>query len=154
MMLGAGRLPAPLLFSPENQVNRQELDRLQAYLRRMLNPEIGLVERARRDDMAEVILNDEPIGRVTVDDEDGDRSYNFTVPIETPSATPNLNEIVRGKFGNPNLRVVPRPKKTDSSEIYLNDEYIAVLFRDDASGRAWTFEMAILDIDLDPDGQG
>jgi hypothetical protein len=102
--------------------------------------------------MAEVILNDEPIGRITVDDEDGDRSYNVTVPMETGSAMPNLNEIVRGKFGNPKLRVVPRPKKTDSSEIYLEDEYIAVLFRDDASGRAWTFEMAILDIDLDPAG--
>ena len=132
-------------------MDRQEVDRLQAYLRRMLNPGIGLVARARRDDMMEVILNDEPIGRVTLDDEDGDRAFNVTIPIETPSATPNLNEIVRGKFGNPNLRVVPRAKKTDSSEIYLNDEYIAVLFRDDASGRAWTFEMAVLDIDLDPD---
>jgi hypothetical protein len=134
-------------------VDRQEVDRLQAYLRRMLNPEIGLAARARRDDMMEVILKDEPIGRVTLDDEDGDRAFNVTIPIETPSATPNLNEIVRGKFGNPRLRVVPRPKKTDSSEIYLDDEYIAVLFRDDASGRAWTFEMAVLDIDLDPDGQ-
>jgi hypothetical protein len=133
-------------------VDRQEVDRLQAYLRRMLNPGIGLAARARRDDMMEIILNDEPIGRVTLDDEDGDRAFNVTVPIETPSATPNLNEIVRDKFGNPGLRVVPRPKKTDSSEIYLNDEYIAVLFRDDASGRAWTFEMAVLDIDLDPDG--
>jgi len=153
MMLGAGRLPAPLLFSPETAVDRQELDRLQAYLRRMLNPEIGLVARARRDDMAEIVLNDDPIGRITVDDEDGDRSYNVTIPIEMPSATPNLNETVRGKFGNPKLRVVPRPKKTDSSEIYLDDEYIAVLFRDDASGRMWTFEMAVLDIDLDSDGQ-
>jgi hypothetical protein len=133
-------------------VDRQEVDRLQAYLRRMLNPGIGLAARARRDDMMEIILNDEPIGRVTLDDEDGDRAFNVTVPIETPSATPNLNEIVRDKFDNPGLRVVPRPKKTDSSEIYLNDEYIAVLFRDDASGRAWTFEMAVLDIDLDPDG--
>jgi hypothetical protein len=133
-------------------VDRQDVDRLQAYLRRMLNPGIGLAARARRDDMMEIILNDEPIGRVTLDDEDGDRAFNVTVPIETPSATPNLNEIVRDKFGNPGLRVVPRPKKTDSSEIYLNDEYIAVLFRDDASGRAWTFEMAVLDIDLDPDG--
>jgi hypothetical protein len=134
-------------------VDRQEVDRLQAYLRRMLNPGIGLAARARRDDMMEVILNDEPIGRVTLDDEDGARAFNVTLPIETPSAPPNLNEIVRGKFGNPSLRVVPRPKKTDSSEIYLNDEYIAVLFRDDASGRAWTFEMAVLDIDLDPDAQ-
>jgi hypothetical protein len=47
--------------------------------------------------------------------------------------------------------VVPRPKKTDSSEIYLDDEYIAVIFRDDASGRTWTFEMAVLDIDIDPE---
>ncbi|HMN50550.1 MAG: DUF3126 family protein [Xanthobacteraceae bacterium] len=130
-------------------MDRAELDRLQTYLQRMLNPEIGLAARARVQNMAELILNDEPIGRVTVDDEDGDRSYNVTVSIEMPSANPNLNEAVRGKFGNPKLRVVPRPKKTDSSEIYLEDEYIAVLFRDDASGRSWTFEMAVLDIDLD-----
>jgi hypothetical protein len=133
-------------------LDRQELDRLQAYLRRMLNPEIGLAARARRDDMAEIILNDEPIGRITLDEEDGEKAYNVTVPIEMP-ASPNLNEAVRGKFGNPRLRVVPRPKKTDSSEIYLDDEYIAVLFRDDASGRTWTFEMAVLDFDLDPDAQ-
>ena len=130
-------------------MDRAELDRLQTDLQRMLNPEIGLAARARVQNMAELILNDEPIGRVTVDDEDGDRSYNVTVSIEMPSANPNLNEAVRGKFGNPKLRVVPRPKKTDSSEIYLEDEYIAVLFRDDASGRSWTFEMAVLDIDLD-----
>jgi hypothetical protein len=132
-------------------LDRQELDRLQGYLRRMLSPGIELAARARRGDMAEVVLNDELIGRITVDDEDAERAYNVTIPIEMPSATPNLNEAVRGKFGNPRLRVVPRPKKTDSSEIYLDDEYIAVLFRDDASGRAWTFEMAVLDIDLDPD---
>ena len=131
-------------------MDRQELDRLQAYLRRTLNPEIALAERAKREDMAEVILNDEPIGRVTLDDEDGDRSYNVTIPIEMPSATPNMNEVVRAKLGNDKLRVVPRPKKTDSSEIYLGDEYIAVIFRDDATGRAWTFEMAVLDIDIDP----
>ena len=134
-------------------MDRQELDRQQAYLRRMLSPEIGLAARARRDDMAEIILNDEPIGRITLDEEDGEKAYNVTVPIEMPSAQPNLNEAVRGKFGNPRLRVVPRPKKTDSSEIYLGEEYIAVLFRDDASGRTWTFEMAVLDFDLDPDAQ-
>ena len=132
-------------------MDRAELDRLQSYLQRMLNPEIGLAARARVENMAEIVLGDDPIGRVTVDDEDGDRSYNVTVPVEMPSATPNLNEVIRAKFGNQKLRVVPRPKKTDSSEIYLEDEYIAVLFRDDASGRSWTFEMAVLDIDLDPE---
>lgn len=133
-------------------MEREVLDRLQDFLRRKLNPEIGLAERARMKDMAEIILNDEPIGRVTVDDEDGERAYNVTVPIEMPP-NPNLNETIRNKFGNQKLRVVPRPKKTDSSEIYLDDEYIAVLFRDDASGRSWTFEMAVLDFDLDPDAE-
>jgi len=131
-------------------VDRAELDRLQTYLRRMLNPEIGLAARARVENIAEIVLGDEPIGRVTVDDEDDERAYNVTVPIEMPP-NPNLNEQVRGKFGNQKLRVVPRPKKTDSSEIYLDDEYIAVLFRDDAAGRSWTFEMAVLDIDLEPE---
>lgn len=93
-------------------MDRAELDRLQDYLRRMLNPEIGLATRARVENMAEVILGDEPIGRVTLDDEDGDRSFNVTVPIEMPAVNPNLNEAVRGKFGNQKLRVVPRPKKT------------------------------------------
>jgi hypothetical protein len=143
-------LPA-LSFSSEILVDRAELDRLQDYLRRTLNPEIGLAARARVQNMAEIILGDEPIGRVTVDDEDGDRSFNVTVPIEMPAVNPNLNEAVRGKFGNQKMRVVPRPKKTDSSEIYIDDEYIAVLFRDDASGRSWTFEMAVLDIDLEPE---
>lgn len=136
---------------PEILVDRAELDRLQEYLQRILNPEIGLAARARVENMAEIVLGDAPIGRVTVDDEDGDRSYNVTVPVEMPSATPNLNEVIRAKFGNQKLRVVPRPKKTDSSEIYLEDEYIAVLFRDDASGHSWTFEMAVLDIDLAPE---
>lgn len=132
-------------------MERAELDRLQDFLRRKLNAEISLVERARVKDMAEIVLGDEPIGRVTLDDEDDERAYNVTVPIEMPSPNPNLNEAIRGKFGNQKLRIVPRPKKTDSSEVYLDEEYIAVLFRDDASGRSWTFEMAVLDFDLDPD---
>ena len=28
---------------------------------------------------------------------------------------------------------------------------MAALYRDDASGRSWTFEMAVLDFDLDPE---
>jgi hypothetical protein len=139
------------LIFPEILVDRAELDLLQNFLRRKLNPEISLAARARVENMAEIVLGDEPIGRVTQDDEDGERAYNVTVPIEMPAVSPNLNEAVRGKFGNQKLRVVPRPKKTDSSEIYLDDEYIAVLFRDDATGRSWTFEMAVLDIDLEPE---
>jgi hypothetical protein len=51
---------------------------------------------------------------------------------------------------NPAIRVVARPRKTDSAEIYLGEEFIGVLFEDDEEGnRSYNFEMAILESDLD-----
>jgi hypothetical protein len=45
---------------------------------------------------------------------------------------------------------VPRPKKRDSLEAYLGDEFIGVLFVDDEKGRqkSYILEMPILDMDL------
>jgi hypothetical protein len=46
--------------------------------------------------------------------------------------------------------VVPRPKKADSAEVYIGDEFIGVLFVDDEDEeRAYNFQMAILATDLD-----
>jgi hypothetical protein len=60
-----------------------------------------------------------------------------------------LESYLKRLFGNPKLRVVPRPKKDDSAEVYLDDEFIAVLFVDDEDGeRCYNFEMAILSADL------
>ena len=42
-----------------------------------------------------------------------------------------VETYLRNLFGNPRLRVVPRPKKTDSAEVYLGEEFIGVLFVDD-----------------------
>jgi hypothetical protein len=53
-------------------------------------------------------------------------------------------------FGNPKLRVVPRPKKDDSAEVYLGEEFIGVLFVDDEDDeRCYNFQMAILATDLE-----
>ena len=42
-----------------------------------------------------------------------------------------------------------RPKKTDSFEAYLGDEFIGVLFFENEKGRkSYIFEIPILDIDL------
>jgi len=61
-----------------------------------------------------------------------------------------LETYLRGLFGNPRLRVVPRPKKTDSAEVYLGEEFIGVLFVDDEDDdRSYNFQMAILGTDLE-----
>jgi Protein of unknown function (DUF3126) len=60
-----------------------------------------------------------------------------------------LETYMRNLFGNPRLRVVPRPKKTDSAEVYMGDEFIGVLFVDDEDDdRSYNFQMAILEADL------
>jgi hypothetical protein len=60
-----------------------------------------------------------------------------------------ITNYLRRLFGNPNIRVMPRPKKDDSAEVYIGEEFVAVLFVDDEDGdRSYTFQMAILDTDL------
>ena len=61
-----------------------------------------------------------------------------------------IEAYMRRLFGNARLRVVPRPKKDDSAEVYVGDEFIGVLFVDDEDNeRSYNFQMAILGSDLD-----
>ncbi len=61
-----------------------------------------------------------------------------------------LDTYLKRVFGNQRIRVVARPKKDDSAEVYIGDEFIGVLFVDDEDGdRSYNFEMAILDTDLE-----
>jgi hypothetical protein len=61
-----------------------------------------------------------------------------------------LDSYLKRVFNNPLLRVVPRPKKDDSAEVYIGEEFIGVLFVDDEDGdKSYNFSMAILDADLD-----
>jgi hypothetical protein len=60
-----------------------------------------------------------------------------------------LEAYIKRLFGNPKLRVVPRPKKDDSAEVYIGEEFIGVLFVDDEDDeRSYNFQMAILATDL------
>jgi hypothetical protein len=61
-----------------------------------------------------------------------------------------LDAYLKKLFGNSRLRVVPRPKKDDSAEVYVGDEFIGVLFVDDEDNeRSYNFQMAILGTDLE-----
>lgn len=60
-----------------------------------------------------------------------------------------LDAYLKRLFGNPRIRVVPRPKKEDSAEVYIGEEFIGVLFVDDEDDeRSYNFQMAILGTDL------
>ena len=60
-----------------------------------------------------------------------------------------LETFMRQRFGLPALSVRARPRKDDSAEVYIDEEFIGVIYRDDEEGDlSYNFSMAILDIDL------
>lgn len=61
-----------------------------------------------------------------------------------------LEAYLRKTFGAKNLTVRARPKKDDSAEVYINDDFVVVLFREDEDGEtSYQFQMAILEMDLE-----
>jgi len=61
-----------------------------------------------------------------------------------------LQAYFRRLFGNDKIFVTARPQKDDSAEIYIGEEFIGLLFRDDEDDDlSYNFTMAILDFDLE-----
>jgi hypothetical protein len=61
-----------------------------------------------------------------------------------------VEQYLRQTFSNAAIKVQARPKKTDSAEVYIGDEFIGIVFLDDEDGdRSYSFTMSILDTDLD-----
>ena len=61
-----------------------------------------------------------------------------------------LEKYFQRRFNLPSMTVRQRPQKEDSAEVYIDDEFIGVVFRDDEDGDlSYNFTMAILDIDLE-----
>lgn len=61
-----------------------------------------------------------------------------------------VQTYLRKLFQNQTFRVVARPRKDDSAEVYIGEEFIGVVFRDDEDGDlSYNFQMAILETDLE-----
>ena len=151
---GSGVARLPIEEGRVDRVDVQEVRKLDAYLRKLFdNPNIRVVPK--QGNTAEVFIGNDDLGELTVDDEDGDRSYNFRMVIQVSSdpslqPIPTLTTYLRGKVDNNNIRVVTRPKKTDSVEAYIGEEFLGVLFVENERGRkSYIFELPILDVDLD-----
>ncbi|MGN6144269.1 MAG: DUF3126 family protein [Mesorhizobium sp.] len=60
-----------------------------------------------------------------------------------------LDAYFKRTFQSPALQVKARPRKDDSCELYIGDEFLGIIFKDEEEGElSYNFSMAILDIDL------
>ncbi len=63
-------------------MNHPEIIKLQNYLQlKFSNRAIDVRPRNKQNDSVEVYVGEEFLGLIFLDDEDGDRSYNFTMAI-------------------------------------------------------------------------
>ncbi|MEL7047439.1 MAG: DUF3126 family protein [Pseudomonadota bacterium] len=60
-----------------------------------------------------------------------------------------LETYLKSTFGKQTLELRPQPKKEDMVEVFIDDEFIATLYRDVEDGEtSYQFQMAILEMDL------
>lgn len=66
-----------------------------------------------------------------------------------PDEIRKLEAYFKRTFENPKLEVRARPRKDDSCELYLGDEFLGIVSRIEDEGEvSYDLSMAILDIDL------
>ena len=60
-----------------------------------------------------------------------------------------VERYLRKLFANQTIAVKARPRKDDSAEVFVAEEFIGVIYRDDEDDElSYNFTMAILDADL------
>ncbi|RNJ51882.1 DUF3126 family protein [Methylocystis hirsuta] len=129
-------------------MDKTELRKLQAFLRRSLgNDGVRVTADPNDPDDAAVHLGERRIASISVDDEDGDRSFAFEMKI--PVGREVLQSYLRKLFENDRLSIVARGRKTDSVELNADGEFLGVISADDPKLSSFTLQVAILDFDLE-----
>ncbi len=60
-----------------------------------------------------------------------------------------VQKYLQNKFGNQNIRLRERMQSDGSVEVYLDEEFIGVIYKDEEEGDiSYDFNMSILEIDL------
>ena len=132
----------------EASLDKVELKKLQAFLRRSLgNDDIRVSAETKNPDNGAVYLGERKIAEISVDDEDGDRSFAFE--MKNPVGREVLQSYLRKLFENDRLTIVARGRKTDSVELNIDGEFLGVISADDAKLQSFTLQIAILDFDLE-----
>jgi Protein of unknown function (DUF3126) len=67
-----------------------------------------------------------------------------------PEELVKLTKYFQKQFSTTAITVRKRPQKNDSGEVYMGEEFLGVIFRDEEDGElSYNFSMAILDFDLE-----
>ena len=62
-------------------MNNDEIVKVEAYLRKLFKTEVLELKRSPRQDMVEVLMDEEFIATLTKDEGEGEVSYNFSMAI-------------------------------------------------------------------------
>jgi hypothetical protein len=136
------------LSSRGDNMDKAEILKLREFLRRSFGaPTLQVAPNSESAEAADVSLGERKLGTITVDDEDGDRSFAFAMNV--PVGRPVLQDYLRRLFENDKLTIAGRLKKIDSVELNNGADFLGVISADDPAGSSFTLQMAILDIDLD-----
>ena len=69
----------------------------------------------------------------------------------SPQEIQKLTKYLQKTFQMPSIDVKQRPQKADSAEVFIGDEFIGLIYRDDEDPDdiSYDFQMAILSFDLE-----
>ena len=132
-----------------------EVKKLDAYLSKLFgNPNIRVVPK--KGDVAEVFIGEDDLGELTVDDEDGDRSFNFRMVIQV-SNDPSFQPVpALTDLSARQVRQREYPCRDAAEEngfawkpISATNFSACCLLENEKGRRSYIFELPILDVDLD-----
>ncbi len=133
-----------------------EIKSLENYLRKTFDLDaIEVRKRAKNRDSVDVYVGESSIADIQKDVEDNETAYQFQMEwkvenpkLVTPSEIKSLENHLRNTFGLEAIEVRKRAKKQDSVEVFVKDEFVGVIYRDEENSRV-QFQMAILADDLE-----
>lgn len=137
-------------------MNAAECTRLGAYLSKLLgSPTVSVVSRT--GDEADVLVDGKKIANLLRDDEEGELSYSISLAVPRAAGAKKdapiddaerarLQTALRTVLHAADLDVRARPRKTDSAEVYVHDEFVGTVSVDEDEGQVLT--MSILELDL------
>ncbi len=136
-------------------MDKAECTRLGAYLSKLLGSSTVSVRASGQD--GEMLIDGKAVADIAKDEDEGETSYAMSLlvpraagakknaPIDDAERA-RLQGILREQLRATALEVRQRPRKTDSAEVYVGDEFIGTLSADDDG---YYLTMSILDIDLE-----
>ncbi len=110
-------------------MDKAEIVKLREFLRHSFGaPMLQVAPNSKSAEAADVLLGERRLGTLTVDDEDGDRSFAFEMKVPVGRAV--LQDYLRRLFENDKLTIAGRLKKADSVELSNGPDFLGVISAD------------------------